>query len=462
MPIDPNIALGLKAPQIESPMVHAARAAELSRANQQNMLGGMQMMELARANEQKNKMRDILSKVDPSASPEAVNKMLEQAYIGAGDISGLMAHRKTLAEAEAAQANVGKAKAQTEQAKASTAASEFDLTKKKIDHAWESVANSSTPETYRRNIEDSVTKKLITREQADQGLAELRRAEDMDMLRGGDTNFKQLRMSSLEKLLTAKDQLARTEPKYVFEDIGGKKLRIQTNPNAPDFDPKLLQLIKTPTIGEAETGRHNKVRESQDRERLNKETDPNTVAHVITDNAGNVTMINKKGQQVGPTLEGKGKPSSTYEKTAAQEKQLSRDRDMVISELEKAVQPGGLIDQSTGSGAGALYDTGARFFGSATKGDIAIGQLKPIADLAVKMVPRFEGPQSNADTASYTAAAGQLADPGLPREVRKAAGKEVLRLMKARKGQFQTQDMASGNVAAPNAAPPAGFVVDGQ
>lgn len=261
MPIDPNIALGLRPAQIESPMVHAARAAELSRANQQNMLGGMQMMELARATEQKNKMRDILSKVDPSAPPEAVNKMLEQAYIGAGDISGLMAHRKTLAEAEAAQANVLKAKAQTKQAEAGTAASEYELTKKKIDHAWESVANSSTPEAYRRNIEDSVTKKLITREQADQGLAELRRAEDMDMLRGGDTNFKQLRMSSLEKLLTAKDQLSRTEPKYEFVDIGGKKVRVQTNPNAPGFDATQNELVKTATIGELETARHNKKTE---------------------------------------------------------------------------------------------------------------------------------------------------------------------------------------------------------
>jgi hypothetical protein len=109
---------------------------------------------------------------------------------------------------------------------------------------------------------------LSTREQADQGLAELRRAEDMDMLRGGDTNFKQLRMSSLEKLLSAKDQLARTEPKYVFEDIGGKKIRVQTNPNAPDFDPKLLELVKTPTIGEAETRRSNLEREKVDRSKL--------------------------------------------------------------------------------------------------------------------------------------------------------------------------------------------------
>jgi len=74
--------------------------------------------------------------------------------------------------------------------------------------------------------------------------------------------------------------------------------------------------------------------------------------------------------------------------------------------------------------------------------------------LALKMVPRFEGAQSNADVISYTAAAGQLADPTLPNEIRKAAGKEVLRIMKKRKGEFGRADMESGN------APPAGFVVD--
>ena len=106
-----------------------------------------------------------------------------------------------------------------------------------------------------------------------------------------------------------------------------------------------------------------------------------------------------------------------------------------------------MIDQSTGSGVGRAVDIGARFIGKATPGDIAIGKLQPIADLSLKMIPRFEGPQSNADTTSYKQAAGQLADPTLPPEIRKAAGKTVLRLMKARKDQFTMVDMT------PDAAP---------
>lgn len=264
--IDSNIALGYRAPQFESPLTQATQAAQLGTAQQQNMLGRMQMAEMGRVAQQKNQMREILANADPS-SPE-INNLLRKAYVQSGDIAGLMAHDKTVAEAQAARAKISESEAKTAQAKAGTAKTDFELNKDRTNYAWESVANSPTPEAYRQNIENSVTKGYVTREQADQGLAKLNAAVALDTAQGGNTNFKQLRMESLERLLTAKDQLARTEPKYVFEDIGGKKLRIQTNPNAPDFDPKLLELVKTPTIGEAETRRSNLEREKVDRSKL--------------------------------------------------------------------------------------------------------------------------------------------------------------------------------------------------
>ena len=146
-------------------------------------------------------------------------------------------------------------------------------------------------------------------------------------------------------------------------------------------------------------------------------------------------------------LTGKKRPSATAEKTAIQRKQLGLDLDRAIIELTDVTKDGGLIDQSTGSGAGRLYDVGAGFIGQAPSGAIAIGKLQPIADMALKMVPRFEGPQSNADTTSYKQAAGQLADPTMPTKIRKEAGKTVLRLMKDRKGQFASTAMEAEGVA---------------
>lgn len=153
----------------------------------------------------------------------------------------------------------------------------------------------------------------------------------------------------------------------------------------------------------------------------------------------------------------KGKPSAFAEKTAAQRKQLGVDLDRTIGELTEVTKKGGLIDQATGSGIGRAIDVSAGFFGQATPGAIAIGKLAPIADMVLKMVPRFEGPQSDKDTRSYKEAAGQLADPTLPNEIRKQAALQIVRLMKARKNEFVTADMATEGVgAAPRAAPAAG------
>jgi hypothetical protein len=174
---------------------------------------------------------------------------------------------------------------------------------------------------------------------------------------------------------------------------------------------------------------------------------PNVVANTVTDATGNVTQFNRFGEVIGTP--GKvGKPSATFEKTAALQKQQGRDLGLAITELESATTDKGLIDQSTGSGIGRLADVSAGFVGQATPGAIAIAKLKPIADMALKMVPRFEGPQSDKDTASYKEAAGQLADASLPTQIRKEAGREVLRLMKARKNQFVNEGMAAEGIGA--------------
>lgn len=175
------------------------------------------------------------------------------------------------------------------------------------------------------------------------------------------------------------------------------------------------------------------------------EAAPRTQQVTLSD--GSLGIVNMDTGAITPSTMGgapvKGKPSAFAEKTAAQKAQLQKDLATGIRELEDVTKDGGLIDQSTGSGAGRLVDVGARFVGKAMPGDIAIGKLKPIADLPLKLIPRFEGPQSDKDTTSYKEAAGQLADPNLPTKVRKEAGKTVLRLLKERQGQFVTADMAT-------------------
>jgi len=125
---------------------------------------------------------------------------------------------------------------------------------------------------------------------------------------------------------------------------------------------------------------------------------PDVVANTVTDSAGNVTQFNRKGEIIGKPGQ-VGKPSATFEKTAALQKQMGKDLDLAITEIENAIKKGGTLDKSTASGAGRLLDAAGNFIGYATEGSIAAASLKPIADLGLKMVPRFEGPQSDKDTA---------------------------------------------------------------
>jgi hypothetical protein len=126
----------------------------------------------------------------------------------------------------------------------------------------------------------------------------------------------------------------------------------------------------------------------------------------------------------------------------------------VISELERAIRPGGLLQQSTGSGVGRLRDIAGNFIGFSGRAPEAAAALAPIADMVLKMVPRFEGPQSDKDTASYQEAAGRLADPTIPNAQRLAAAREIIRLMKNRRDQFVAAG-TEGAAAAPSAPAPA-------
>lgn len=201
---------------------------------------------------------------------------------------------------------------------------------------------------------------------------------------------------------------------------------------------------ETATPGEKLTDARLREKEIEDK------GDPETTIFgaPVTDAAGNVRFFNKFGREINRGVgRGMGRPTATYEKTKAQQKQLSLDTDTTISELERATAKGGLIEKGTSSGIGALMDLGGQAVGYGTEGSVAIGALKPIYDMVLKMVPRFEGPQSDKDTASYAAAAGDFANPNIPTNRKMAAAKEILRLMKARKGQFLTRDMAEGGGA---------------
>lgn len=84
-----------------------------------------------------------------------------------------------------------------------------------------------------------------------------------------------------------------------------------------------------------------------------------------------------------------------------------------------------LIDVATGSTVGAGIDKVASFFGKSLKGDQATAQLKILQSALMFAQPRMEGPQGVLDVKLYEQAAGEIGDPTVPRERRKAAIKTI-------------------------------------
>ena len=236
MPADTSILMGFRGPQIESQDVHNARAAQMMQAQQQNILAQMQMGEMARATQQKNALREKLSRIDPNTSEDEFNSLIERELLKSGDLDQLRAHRKNIAEIQA-QKNKGlKEQALTKQAEAGTAKTEYDLKKQQYDHGWESIGNARNPAEYKEKIYDALSKKLISQTEADSGLARLEQAELQDRIAGGgNANYNKFRMDNLTQLLSLKDQLARKEVKPEKIDTGETIEFRDLNPNSPTF-----------------------------------------------------------------------------------------------------------------------------------------------------------------------------------------------------------------------------------
>jgi hypothetical protein len=104
-----------------------------------------------------------------------------------------------------------------------------------------------------------------------------------------------------------------------------------------------------------------------------------------------------------------------------------------------------LLDQSTGSYGGAALDQGARVFGIATDGAKAAAQLKALQGTLVSKMPKMSGPQSDKDVLLYKEMAGQIGDPTIPAEQKRAA-MQTIRELNTRYAGGGTLAPAGGNI----------------
>jgi hypothetical protein len=407
--IDPSIALSVKPIQIQDPLNRMAAMMQIEGGQQSQQLNALKIKEAERELSESEGIRNYLASADLN-TPEGRGGLRQFGKTG-------LTYEKLLADQE---------KAGLERTKLKGEISEQDRTESREN--FKNLVFNTSDENVLSHLQDSVLKKKITPEAAQQqwasvaGMTPEQRKQHFTMLS-----------------LKAEKYFELNKPQVFQENLGGAN-RVSTIPGLGGAPTVVSETKRTPTPGELLVDRRT-------REAVERGERRDVVANTTTDAAGNVTQFNKFGDVIN-RITAAGKPSATFEKTAALQKQQAKDLNLAITEIENAIKPGGLLEKSTGSGAGKLRDAAGNFIGYATEGSIAAASLKPIADLGLKMIPRFEGPQSDKDTATYKEAAGELANESLPVARRQAAAKTVVRLMKGRKGQFVNDVMATEGIGA--------------
>jgi hypothetical protein len=435
MALNPSISLGVKGLEIANPLAQYGQIAAIQGAQNQNQLAQYQLGAAQRAEATQNVLSDAYSQsIDPDTGKINYNKLTGLLAKGGGG-SQIPGIEKTRRETEAAALAAKKTEGEI-------AKNEYDLQQKRFNKAWQSAGAAATPQI----AIDQLTK-AVRNGEIDMATAtrEIQNLQNMP-----PEQYRDWRANKILSLMDAKDQYAATVPKIMSQFEAARLPIYQQQANIAQGQLNVSQ-------GQLNVARDRLAQENQG-VTYQQDAQGNFIALPSRLPSGAAPVARPVTGEGGAPI--KGKPSAFAEKTAIQRTQMGKDLGFAITQLSDITKDGGLIDQSTGSGAGRLADIGAGFVGKATPGAIAIGKIAPIADLVLKMVPRFEGPQSNKDTQSYKEAAGQLADATLPTEIRKQAGKTVLRLMQERKDQFVTRDMAAEGAALNTPAPPAGFTPD--
>jgi hypothetical protein len=128
MPIDSNIALGIRPPQFESPVNTLASVLGVQQAQQQNQINRMKMDAYGQEQERQNKLYSLLGSVDPSTGDEG----RANALYGGGFLNEAEAVRKGASERQ-------RAAAQAQKDSAEAASKAFNDNVKRLDYTGQAM-----------------------------------------------------------------------------------------------------------------------------------------------------------------------------------------------------------------------------------------------------------------------------------------------------------------------------------
>ena len=232
-----------------------------------------------------------------------------------------------------------------------------------------------------------------------------------------------------------------------FQDMGG---------NVVAIDPVTMQPLWSGNKSMTPDGRDASARfwAKQNYDQAKDKAEASTGVIYQQDANGNLVALPKNvnpGAPVSPIpvmapggqpMQGKGSPKAS----------LANQYSVVKSALTEVKK---LIPDATSSGIGAARDTAAGFFGKTTDAANAAAKLDTYGAWLSSNVPRFEGPQSDADRLYYAQMAGNIGNRKVPVEQRLAAVQALEKFMDERANVYgintnQTPSQTSGGASVSN------------
>jgi hypothetical protein len=230
--IDPSIALSIRPAQIESPLVHAARAAELQGAQQNQFMNMLKMKEYVDETRNKNAMTKWLATKTPQDlnSEENLNQLATQ--FGA---QGL-ALAKQIDDRRKAQGEALYRGAQTSDLESQTAKRRYELGETQRTNAIKTIAGF-------RNSQEALD--MLYESEANGAIPATAAAEIRRRMPENEEDFPAFKQELIATLMPAEKQLEHTQPKPEKLDLSGKIVLVDMNPNSPTYKQVIREDVKT-------------------------------------------------------------------------------------------------------------------------------------------------------------------------------------------------------------------------
>lgn len=411
MAFDTSIYSQIKPVELPNPLAQAAKFAQLQGAQNQNRLADLLFGEKQREIADAARLNELFAgSVNPDGTINR-NKLVSSVASG-GLGSKLPGLQKQFADLDKEQAALKKTQAET---------------------------GKITMEAA--NLALKQNRDLLSGVESPQQAAAWVRATHADPVLGRIVGRVGSVDEALSRIPTDPAQFAQWKMKNM---LGAEEMLKYTTPDANTVaNNRQSDTNNRRTVAESARGHDLADARAKDANNINKEA----ARTQVVETPSGFALVDKGTAQSRPVVAAGGQQVQQKDSPQYQAQKLQSQ----LSEGIKMART--LLPKATASGAGAMVDSAAGFFGKSTAGADAASQLDTLAGWMTANVPRMQGPQSDRDVILYKQMAAAVGDRTKPTSQRLKA----LDTLEALQNKYATIN-GTPPTSAPATAVPAGAV----